>query len=263
MRFIILLFGLLSIKDCNNRKKSEYLNMAKKAINTELNGNYMISNILGNDVSSFNLEINFNSEEHKINGFTGCNHFFGNYKFTKDSLQFGSIGSTKMSCDDEKNDVEMTLFETLSQVNGLSYINDQSINLISNETTVLTLQKKPQVDKIILEYSALSRGLYKNIIIDKNNMSVMNDRNSKPFIKPSAEKQWKLLLEMVEKIDLETISNIEAPSAKRLYDGAAIGNLTITFNGKRYKSSSFDHGNPPDEIAEIVKEILSISENIE
>jgi hypothetical protein len=91
----------------------------------------------------------------------------------------------------------------------------------------------------------------------------MNDRNSKPFIKPSAEKQWKLLLEMVKKINLETISNLEAPSAKRLYDGAAIGNLTITFNGKRYKSSSFDHGNPPDEIAEIVKEILSISENIE
>lgn len=263
MKFIILLLGLLSIKDCNNRTKSEHLNLDKNAINTELNGNYIVSNMLGNDVSSFNLEINFNSEEHKISGFAGCNRFFGSYVHSENKLQFSPIGSTRMMCDEEKNDVEMTLFETLSKVNGVSSINDQNINLLSNEVAVLTLHKKPQENAFIFEYTAHSRGLYKNIIIDKTNMSVLNQRNSKPLVKPCTKKQWSLLLEMARNIDLETVSNLKAPSEKRLYDGAAIGNLTITFNGKRYKSSSFDHGNPPDELAEIVKEILSISENIE
>jgi len=263
MKIVILLIGLLSIKDCNNINKQNHLGIEKNALSSELNGAYTITTILENDVSSYHLEVNFNSKEHKITGFAGCNRFFGNYVLTDDSLQFGAIGSTKMSCDEEKNNIEMTLFETLSKVNGVSYINDHTINLLNGETTVLTIRKNSQENEFIFEYSALSRGLYKNIIIDNTNMSVINERNSKPLTKPCNKKQWSLLLEMAQKIDLETISNLKAPSAKRLYDGAAIGNLTITLNGKRYKSSSFDHGNPPDELAAIVKEILSMSENIE
>ena len=263
MKFIILLFGLLSIKDCNNGNKSNYLNIDKNAINTELNGSYIVSKILENDILPFNIEINFDSTEQRVTGFSGCNRFFGNYTLTGDSIQFSPLGSTKMICDEKKNNVEMILFETLSKVNKMSYLENNTISLMNEESTLLTLQKKPQKNTFVFEYSALSRGSYKNIIIDKNTVKVLNKRNIKPLIKPCNEIQWSLLLDMVKRVDLETISNLKAPSSKRLYDGAAIGNLSITYNGKNYTSSSFDHGNPPEELAEIVKEILSMSEKIE
>jgi heat shock protein HslJ len=263
MKFIILLLGLLSIKDCNSINKNNHLEPQKSTSNVELNGAYMITSIGDKDVSSYSLEISFNPEENRVSGFAGCNRFFGNYKFTGDSLQFGAIGSTKMLCDEEKNAVEMELFEALSKVNRISYINNDTINVLNEETLVLTMQKKSQKNEYVFEYSALSRGSYKNIIIDKNTVKVLNQRNAKPHTKPCIDKQWDVLLNLVKKIDLENISDLEAPSAKRLYDGAPIGNLTISYNGNIYKSSSFDHGNPPTEIASIVKEILSISENLE
>jgi len=180
-----------------------------------------------------------------------------------DSLQFGAIGSTKMLGDEEKNAVEMELFEALSKVNRISNIKNDTINLLNEETLVLTMQKKSQKNEYVFEYSALSRGSFKNIIIDKNTVKVLKQRNAKPYTKPCIDKQWDVLLNVVKKIDVENISVLQAPSAKRLYDGAPIGNLTISYNGNIYKSSSFDHGNPPTEIASIVKEILSISENLE
>jgi hypothetical protein len=64
-------------------------------------------------------------------------------------------------------------------------------------------------------------------------------------------------------VNVENIPNLKAPSEKRFYDGAAIATLSIVYNGETYTTPSFDHGNPPNEIAELVKEILSISENIE
>ena len=64
-------------------------------------------------------------------------------------------------------------------------------------------------------------------------------------------------------MDIEQIPNLKAPTENRFFDGAAIANLKISYKGTIYESASFDHGNPPKEIEPLVKEILSISENIE
>ena len=66
-----------------------------------------------------------------------------------------------------------------------------------------------------------------------------------------------------KKIALGTISNLEAPSKNFQFDGAVLAKLTIVYDGVTYQTQPFDHGNPPKEIALLVKEILSISQNIE
>ena len=122
---------------------------------------------------------------------------------------------------------------------------------------------KLKQDTLAIEYSAVSRGLYNQIQINKKTISVTNARGNTPIIQTCSESIWETILNEVKPINVENIQNLKAPTQKRLYDGAAIAHLTINYNGKTYKTEPFDHGNPPKEIEELVKVILSISENIE
>jgi hypothetical protein len=58
-------------------------------------------------------------------------------------------------------------------------------------------------------------------------------------------------------LDLDLLSQLKAPTEKRLFDGAAIANLKITKQGKTFESQSFDHGYPPAEIEKVVNKMLS------
>ncbi|GAA3633215.1 hypothetical protein [Flavivirga jejuensis] len=124
-------------------------------------------------------------------------------------------------------------------------------------------ESKIDQETISLEYSAQSRGLYKNIKINKKNISFENKRNTSPLIKACSQTHWNNLLKALKPIDVENIPNLKAPSENRLFDGAAIARLKIIYDGTTYETKPFDHGNPPKEIEILVKEILSTSENIE
>lgn len=124
-------------------------------------------------------------------------------------------------------------------------------------------QSKINQDAISLEYSAQSRNSHKNIKISKKNISIVNKRDTAPHTKTCGEAHWNKLLKAMKPIDIKNIPNLKAPSENRFFDGAAIAKLKIIYDGTVYESQSFDHGNPPKEIEPLVKEILSISENIE
>ena len=73
-----------------------------------------------------------------------------------------------------------------------------------------------------------------------------------------ADAEWQKIIEAFQKIHLEELPNLEAPSKKRFYDGAAIANLKITYKDKIYESASFDHGNAPSEIKKLVDKINAL-----
>jgi heat shock protein HslJ len=262
MKIIVILLSLLSVKDCNSNKDVNQANTMLPDSNITLNGTYVISQLLNEDITEYNLELTFNNEEQKVNGFSGCNRFFGTYSYHENHLTFGALGATKMFCNDVKNKLESTLFESLSKIDGINP-KDSVIELLSNNQVVLTITKKQEQASITFEYSALSRGSYKLISVNKKDISVINKREGKPIIQPCNETNWNNLVDALKTIDMENISKLEAPSQKRLFDGAAIANFKIIYNGTTYESSSFDHGNPPKELEILVKEILSISESID
>ena len=72
-----------------------------------------------------------------------------------------------------------------------------------------------------------------------------------------SDADWTYLVDEFKKVDLNTISNLKAPSEKRFYDGAAAATVVVTFKGTEYVSSPFDHGNPPAEIKNLVNKIVS------
>ncbi|KAB1069840.1 hypothetical protein F6U93_03245 [Tamlana haliotis] len=133
--------------------------------------------------------------------------------------------------------------------------NDSIVESEASETPSETL--------ITFEYTTTTRGSYHKIRVIKN-MIVISKKRGKPgtpiVLEPS---EWKKLLSLLDSIPLDEIKTLEAPSKDFAFDGAAKATLKITSNEKTFETPAFDHGNPPQTIAPLVKELLSISENIE
>lgn len=106
----------------------------------------------------------------------------------------------------------------------------------------------------ILEYIANTRGFYRKITIQNQVALVSMDRNAIEIPKTIkiSDADWEELVAAFQILNLEALPDLKAPTEKRFYDGAAIANLSVTFNDKLFQSNGFDHGFPPNEIKKIV-----------
>jgi hypothetical protein len=133
-----------------------------------------------------------------------------------------------------------------------------SVLLVNQECTT-----EPNQEDLSVVYTANSRGSYFEVKINHDSVSINRQRGGAPIIKTYPETLRNKLFSELNKIDLKQLKTFEPPSENHHVDGALIASLYIIKNNKTYQSKSFDHNNPPKEIATIVKEILSIVENIE
>jgi septum formation inhibitor MinC len=104
-----------------------------------------------------------------------------------------------------------------------------------------------------ISYEAHTRGRSVTIFVSDNQL-IYNNQNITITIN-----NWGTLLSLIEDIRLEDISLLEAPSEERFRDATMSAELKIITSKKTYTSTQFDHGNPPKEIAKLVKEILSLA----
>ncbi|RXM42611.1 hypothetical protein [Flavobacterium sp. YO64] len=125
--------------------------------------------------------------------------------------------------------------------------------------TSCSSQKNADMTKTQLEYTAVSRGIYKKIIVQNKTATVTNGRNTEAVEIKIDEAKWKQIATEFSKINLENIPNLKAPTEKRFYDGAAIGNLKVTQNQKTYETKGFDNGFPPKEIEKLVNLLIDFA----
>lgn len=116
---------------------------------------------------------------------------------------------------------------------------------------------KQNIETAQVVYTAHTRGFSQEIIIEKQLVSIKENRKAEVVQTKITNADWKELIALFEEVNLEEIKDLKAPTEKRFYDGAAIANLKITYEGKAYESQSFDHGFPPQEIKKIVNKINS------
>ena len=121
-------------------------------------------------------------------------------------------------------------------------------------------QKKTDMASTQIEYSAVSRGLYKKIIVQNKTVSVTKERNAEAAESKIDDAKWNKIVSEFEKINPDNIPNLKAPTEKRFHDGAAIGNLKVTINGKIYETQGFDNGFPPKEIEKLVSLLVNFTE---
>lgn len=124
----------------------------------------------------------------------------------------------------------------------------------SNET-------QNDIAKATLTYTATTRGFFQRIDIANQKATISRDRNGKETPEEFAisTTDWNELIDCFKKLDLEQLSTLKDPTQKRFYDGAAIATLEVTYKGKTYKTTEFDHGFPPKEIEKIVTKIVSLA----
>jgi hypothetical protein len=114
-----------------------------------------------------------------------------------------------------------------------------------------------------IEYTANSRGLYNNTVVENKTVSVTKTRGGKPVSNSLTDAELNTLISEFQKVNLEEIPSLKAPTQKRFHDGAAMANLKITYKGKTYESQTFDNGFPPEKIKNLVNTILSFSKKVE
>ena len=119
---------------------------------------------------------------------------------------------------------------------------------------------KKESENISFEYEANTRGSYKKVLAKQDTVYTIKTRDGKAIEKSLSKSDWNSLLNLLSKVDATKIADLKAPSEKRFYDGAMIGQLKVIYKDKTYESSNFDHGNPPAEIKDLVEKIIEVSD---
>jgi hypothetical protein len=112
-----------------------------------------------------------------------------------------------------------------------------------------------EMKDIEIQYEANTRGFYNKLVLKNATISSTNDRDGKenPIVQKVTDVDWSALNDEINKVDLENLPNLKAPTEKRFYDGAAIANLKIIYKGNTYQTTDFDHGFPPMQIKRVVE----------
>ncbi|MFL1894495.1 DUF4377 domain-containing protein [Aquimarina sp. 2-A2] len=217
--------------------------------------------------------------------------FFASCKETKRILiadhlvDCTGVGSQQCMLIKENPDDDWTLFydkiEGFEFEEGFSYEIEVEVTAIDNPpadgsslryrlSKVLSKTKtiKPKnlsvQQPITIEYEATSRGFYLAAIITQETITTSHDRNRKETdSKPCSKQAWEKVQSLLNTIKIKEIHTLEAPTGKRLFDGAAHAQLKISTEDSIYTSTSFDHGEPPKQIEPLVKHILSLAESVE
>ena len=122
----------------------------------------------------------------------------------------------------------------------------------SQKNTVGSTIKMKDIE---IQYEANTRGFYQKLVLKNAAISSTKDRNGIeiPIVQPVSDTDWNAIKDEINKVDLENLPNLKAPTEKRFYDGAAIANLKIIYKGETYQTTDFDHGFPPMQIKRVVE----------
>ena len=114
--------------------------------------------------------------------------------------------------------------------------------------------------QITFEYKAYTRGSNLSYVVTKD--SIVHKESMMGEITTYKDKtdndEWDELLAATEKIDLAKLETFEAPTKKHQFDGALAATLKVIVDGKEYHTMTFDHGNPPVEVKELVTNITAL-----
>lgn len=249
----IFLFGLFAIKSCGSQPDKP------KAPS----GTYTLITLAEIQIIKNKPTIIFDTIKQSISGFSGCNRFFASYSIVNKTIKFDKIGSTRMLCEEKANQIETEFLQSLEKITSFS-LENKTIKLYTDENLIIEAsQETVKADDITIEYVASARGSYQKITVKKGTVLVSEKRGGNPVSKVCSDQNWKSIFTALKSINLETLPELEAPSKDFQFDGAPITRLKVISNDKTYETQAFDHGNPPQEIETLVKEILSLSENIE
>jgi len=246
----------LTINSCGTSKQNSFM---PENQSEQLSGSYIVTMLGDKDILNHKLTISFDKEKNHVSGYSGCNRFSGSFVLKEKKITFGPLASTRKMCLDDANRIEHDFLTALNEVTSFA-LDNNGLTLLKDNNPLLVAKND---NSYVIEYTAHSRGLFQQIIVTNEMISFQKDRQSKPKTESCNKTDWNKLMALLKDVNVTSLSKLEAPTKAHQYDGAAITTLKISHQGNSYETPSFDQGNPPEEIKVLVKEILSIAQNIE
>ncbi|SHF79239.1 Heat shock protein HslJ [Salegentibacter echinorum] len=140
MKKILILCITLVIFSCGN---SEEKVSEDPADLNNLQGDYNLIALDGENISSEGFILNFNGKKQQLAGKTGCNNFVASYKIQDSIIKFNPPLGTKMYCEGEM-EYEDTFNKILPKVRNLRISDKDLIFLSQNNEQLLNLEKQEQ-----------------------------------------------------------------------------------------------------------------------
>ncbi|WP_296313026.1 hypothetical protein [Winogradskyella sp. UBA3174] len=164
-------------------------------------------------------------------------------------LSLFAIALLTLSCDSSKQSITDTDKATTNSKNNASIVQTRSTGDYYNTKSVT--------------YTTSSRTSFEYIDISESKIAYSTDRNLIEIDTFNSKKgDWQDIKRLLREIDTQTISNLKAPTDKRLYDGAAHATLSLREGDILFETPTFDEGEPPTKIKELVNKVLSIKESV-
>ena len=113
-----------------------------------------------------------------------------------------------------------------------------------------------------IRYTAATRGYYYQVQVSPMVMQIRMDRNTPDELTYRVDAEnWDALLALIEAIDLKKLESIQGSTELQAVDRSAYATLRVFTREKQFQSTPFDHGNPPEEIRQLVGAVLELAEN--
>ncbi|MGB6267664.1 MAG: META domain-containing protein [Olleya sp.] len=265
MKTITIIIFSIFLNACGSAKEANASANMTQNINDNLNGSFIVSKLGESTTLKEALTINFDDATKRVSGFSGCNNFSGNYKIDGNKIEFGPLMSTKKMCQGIESEIESTFFKTIEKTNKFE-IKGNKITLLKNKKELLSADQiisskiaQTQEEAFSFEYSEFTRGTFKMVKVTEKEITSQFSRSEKAQTKPCDKTDWEKLKTLCNSFNISTLPNLEVPSKAHQFDGAAHATLTITDGEKTYTTLTFDGGNPPKEIADLVNKILDLA----
>jgi len=124
-------------------------------------------------------------------------------------------------------------------------------------------EKEVSTNKLpILIFEAHTRGYFKNITVEEGKIYVQTAREAKPVYWQIAKDDYNQLSLLFQKITIEKLPDLVAPTEKRFYDAEPFANFSVIASDSTYRTPDFDAGFPPKDIEKLVKKMVEIADKL-
>ncbi len=111
-----------------------------------------------------------------------------------------------------------------------------------------------------VEYTTLTRGYQKHIIISQDSIAVTVEgrEENKSYKRALSKDEWRTLMDCLKKVKLSEIPELKSPTMKRTYDGARHSTLTLITNETTPLTHAFDNEEANEKLLPLMKAIQKI-----
>ncbi|QBA65468.1 hypothetical protein [Muriicola soli] len=97
-----------------------------------------------------------------------------------------------------------------------------------------------------VRYSVSTRGYYYELVASPEYTMIKKDRNLDTYHKtPMSQEDWNTIINMLKRVDVYTLENLETQTGMSSADRAAMAELSVVYDKEEYITNLFDEGSPP------------------